>query len=261
MSGKKCIFISGAASGIGLETARLFAKKGWYVGIFDINDSGLKSLQAEIGEANCFQMIMDVCNVESVRQAVGSFADKTGGKMDLLFNSAGILKFGPFENVSLEDSHKIVDVNLKGVLTCTHCALELLKTTPGARIVTMASTSAIYGVPDLLVYAATKSAICAVTEALDIELERYGIIVSDILAPYVNTPMVTNAENKAFSMERMGVKIEPSEVAGMVWKAAHGRKLHWKMGAATFLLLGIFWVMPFVRRYVVKTLTVRPEGK
>jgi len=178
MSEKQCIFITGAASGIGLETARLFARKGWYVGIFDVNEAGLQSLQDEIGDDNCVSASMDVSHVDSVQRAVGAFVANTGGKMDVLFNNAGIIKFGRFETVSISDHHRIVDVNLKGMLNCTHCALHYLRYTPGARIINMASTSAIYGVPDLSVYSATKHAVCAMTEAWDIELEKYGITVS-----------------------------------------------------------------------------------
>jgi NADP-dependent 3-hydroxy acid dehydrogenase YdfG len=260
MNVDKCIFITGAASGIGLETARLFAKNGWFVGIVDVNAAGLESVRSEFAENRSFLQVMDVCDVESVKTCVKAFADKTGGRMDVLFNNAGILQFGQFERVPLEKSLRIIDVNLKGILCCIHCSLDYLKNTPEARVITMTSNSAIYGVPDLSVYSATKSAVCAVTEALDIELEKYGIIVSDILAPYVNTPMVKEAENKAFSVEKSGIRIEPSDVANTVWRAVHGKKLHWKMGATTYMMLGLFWVLPFIRRYVIKRLAVGPDG-
>lgn len=261
MNGKKSIFITGAASGIGLETARLFAQNNWFVGISDKNEDGLKSLETEVGIEKCFSMLMDVTDSTEVHKAIEAFTHRTRGRLDVLFNNAGILKFGAFDKVSLEDNLRIVDVNVKGVINCVHSALDFLKKTPGARIITMASVSAVYGIPDLSVYSATKSAVCALTEALDIELERYGIIVSDILAPYVNTPMLTCTDNVAYSVKRMGVKIQPFEVARLVWKAAHGRKLHWKMGRSTRLLSGLFWIMPFIKRFVVKTLTVNPNSK
>ncbi len=260
MTTKKNIFVTGAASGIGLETARLFASNGWFVGAVDVNDTGLRAFQSEIGELDCFIRVMDVADVESVREAVNAFAEKTGGKMDVLFNNAGIIKFGHFGNVGLTDSLKIVDVNLKGILNCTHCSLKYLKATPGARIVNMASTSAVYGTPDISVYSATKHAVCAITEAWDIELEKYGITVCDILAPFVNTPLL-EVSKVAYCIEKMGVNIEPACVAKTVWKAAHKKKLHWKMGASTFLLMGLFWALPFTRRAVVRSLTIPPEER
>ena len=60
MMTKKSILITGAASGIGRETALFFAKQDWFIGIFDIDEAGLKTLEAEIGASNCFSGIMDV---------------------------------------------------------------------------------------------------------------------------------------------------------------------------------------------------------
>ena len=179
------ILITGAASGIGRETAFFFAKKGWFVGIFDVNGSGLKSLQDEIGEPNCFSGIMDVTDPVSVQRGIDAFALKTGGKVDVLFNNAGIIKFGLYENVPLAHHHQIVEVNFKGCLNCIYYCLPYLKKTSGARIINMSSISSLYGTPDAAVYSSTKHALSAMTEALDIELAHYGIKVCDIKPPYV----------------------------------------------------------------------------
>jgi NADP-dependent 3-hydroxy acid dehydrogenase YdfG len=258
MSNRKSIFITGAASGIGRETARLFANKGWYVGIVDMNEEGLKTLEAEIKEENCFAQVVDVTDAESVREVMDNFAEKTGGKMNALFNNAGILSFGLYADLDLDKKNRIVDVNLKGVMNCAHYAIPYLKTTPGARLINMASTSAIYGVPDLSVYSATKHAVCALTEAWDIELEKDGVVVSDILTPYVKTPLLDVPED-VYSIEKMGVKLAPSNIAQTVWKAVHGKKLHWWVGGATYALFGLFWLMPFIRRFVIKSLTIKPK--
>src|SRR6056297_1963320 len=117
---QKCILITGAASGIGRETALLFAENGWYVGAFDVNEEGLKTLEAEIGQANCFIGRMDVTDPESVKSGIDAFSGKTGGSLDVLLNNAGILKFARLEDADLEVSHKIVDVNLKGCLSCIY---------------------------------------------------------------------------------------------------------------------------------------------
>lgn len=255
------IFITGAASGIGLETARLFSRKGWFVGITDIDGKGLAALAEEIGQDRCFAAVVDVTRPESVREAFDGFAGRTGGKLDVLFNNAGIARMGPFDEISLEAQLKIVDTNLKGVITVTYTALPLLKDTPGSRIISMASSSAVYGIPELAVYSATKHAICGLTEALDLELERYKIAVSDILAPYVRTPLVTGAERQAYSVRKTGVNLVPEQVAALVWKAAHRHKLHWRIHVLTHALVFLFWLFPFLRRPVVRYLALTPPGQ
>lgn len=255
MGVKKSIFITGAASGIGRETALLFSGKGWFTGIYDVNESGLTSLQADIGKDNCIAGIMDVLDIDGVEKEIRAFAERTGGRMDVLFNCAGILKMGRNETISLEDQHLIVDVNIKGMLNCIHFALPFLKATPGAHIINMASGSALYGTPDLAVYSATKHAVRGLTEALDIELEPQDITLSDIIPPYVNTPMVTDAPVKASSVERLGIQVQPVTVAETVWKAACGRKLHWKVHFLIRLMMFLFWLLPFAKRFIIKKIT------
>lgn len=259
MDNRKTIFITGAASGIGRETALFFVRHGWFVGIFDRDEEGLLSLQSNIGIEQCLLKVMDVTDPKSVEDAMEAFAEATGGRVDVLFNNAGVIQMGPNEKIPLKAQQEIVDVNLKGVLNCIHYALPCLKKQPGSRIINMSSTSAFYGIPELAVYSATKHALSALTEALDLELEPYRILVCDIQAPYVQTPMILAAEKKAFSVNKMGIKLTPEQIAAAVWKAAHDKKLHWKLGGpAVHFLLFLFWALPFSRRRLVKSLALSP---
>ena len=254
---KKSILITGAASGIGRETALFFAKKDWFIGIFDVDEAGLKTLESEIGTTNCFSGIMDVSDPESVQKGIDFFALKTNGKLDVLFNNAGILKFGLFETVDLKTHHQIVDVNFKGCLSCAYHALKYLKQTPDSRVINMSSISSLYGIPELSVYSATKHALSAMTEVLNIELESYGIKVCDIKPPYVKTPMLAGGENKKSMkvIRFLGGQIKAEKIAKTVWKAAHGNKLHWNIGL-TKLMAFQFLIMPFTKRFSVKLLTM-----
>lgn len=254
MNDCKNIFITGAASGIGLETARLFAAKGWYVGLADMDAGNLMALKNKLPPDHCFARVMDVTDPANYRDAVAAFAAKTGGRMHVLFNNAGILRMGLNEKISLAEQHLTVDVNIKGILNGVEAALPLLKKTSGARIVSMCSTSSVYGLPELAVYSATKHAVCALTEAFDLELERYGIKVCDIIAPYVATPMVTAAARKAHSVTATGVNLTAKQIAALVWKAVHGSKLHWKIHYLTHVLFFAFWALPFLKRPLIKQL-------
>src|SRR5258706_6896754 len=95
--GRKSIFITGAASGMGRETAKLFSRKGWFVGAFDVNDAGLKTLEQELGSDNCLVHRLDVTSMPDFHGAISVFSDETGGKMDVLFSNAGIGESGWFE--------------------------------------------------------------------------------------------------------------------------------------------------------------------
>jgi NADP-dependent 3-hydroxy acid dehydrogenase YdfG len=81
---RKSIFITGAASGMGRETARLFHAKGWFVGAYDVNLEGLETLEAELGADNCMIRKLDVTDRLDYRAALEGFAQATGGKMDIL---------------------------------------------------------------------------------------------------------------------------------------------------------------------------------
>ena len=109
-------------------------------------------------------------------------------------------------------------------------AFPFLARTPGAHMVAMGSTSAEYGSPQHAVYSATKFFVRGLTEALNIEYRAHGIQVSAIYVAYVQTGMVFDARVKPASIERLGVKVTPQQVAETVWKAVHGRRVHWRVG-------------------------------
>ena len=125
----------------------------------------------------------------------------------------------------------------------------------------MSSISALRGIPEAAVYSSTKVAMSAMTEALDIELEPYGIRVSDIKPPYVMTPMVDNAGNlKSFKILSMiGGLTTADKVAKTIWKAAHKYKLHWNIGFTSLMCLQR-WLLPFSMRFSVKLLTMPKIG-
>lgn len=250
----KCIFITGAASGIGRATALHFAEKGWFVGLYDIDEKRLFELSEKIGTGrSCFGG-MDVRKQDQVKEAVKAFAMRTKGRMDVLFNCAGILRMGSHQRIGIADQKQTVAVNLSGTLHCIHECLPVLKKTPGSAIVNMSSASAVYGSPELAVYSATKFAVRGLTEALNIEFEPLGIRVCDVMAPYVQTPMILDAAVQATSVGRLGVRISPEHVAAVVWKAARGNRVHWKVGILIQLLMFGMWAMPFARRFLVRAL-------
>ena len=101
---RRSIFITGAASGMGRATARLFASRGWFVGIYDVNEEGLEALASEIGADNCHASPLDVSDRDAYRSVLETFDVRAGGRLDLLYNNAGIIKGGLFGDMDFEDS-------------------------------------------------------------------------------------------------------------------------------------------------------------
>lgn len=226
---QKCIFITGAASGMGLETARLFAEGGWFVGGYDLNQDGLNKLQQELGEQACSVAILDVTDGNSYQRAVDAFAHDTNGRMDILFNNAGIGTPGFFDEQEFEDILAVVDVNFIGVMRGVHLATPLLRKTPDSLCFSTCSSSATFSLPGLATYSATKHAVRGLTEALSIEMSRYGVRVADVLPGVIDTPLLPDEVRNGSPKEGMFRVVPPSEVAKVVWASYHDNpeKLHW----------------------------------
>ena len=230
---KKCVFITGAANGIGRATARLFAQKGWFVGMADIDLQGLEKLAAELGSESCFFQQTDICKPVEVAKSVAAFAKKTKDQLHLLFNNAGIIYVGEFESHSYEDYHNLIQVNLLGVINTTLAALPLLKKTTQARIINTSSAAALYGNPEISVYAASKMGVKGLTEGWSVAFRKYDIRVSDIMPIFVRTRMVDDYFHEYQNLQPEKVNLKAEDVAAAVWKATHTYKLHWLIGWET----------------------------
>ncbi len=240
---KKSIFITGAGRGIGKATAQLFASKDWFVGLSDINEAELAALAQDLGPEHCSSYLVDVRVVDEVKKAIADFGFQTDGRMDVLFNNAGILFSGGFEKVPLEKHKAIVDVNITGQMNVTYLALPLLKATSNSTIITMGSASASYGNPELTAYAASKSAVQSLTEGWNLLFQKYDIHVADINPAYVKTTMVSS-EQAAMQLPNKEVKLSAEQIAKAVWKAAHSKKVHHYVGGDAQLFRWTKWLLP-----------------
>jgi len=190
---QKIAFITGAASGIGRATAELLAEEGWWIGAADRNAEGLALLQEALGEERCRPWHLDVTDKAAYDAVIAELSEETGGRLDLLFNNAGIGVAGFFEEIPLEESLRVIDINLVGVIHGIYAALPLLKATPNSLCFSTSSSAATYGAPHLAVYAATKFAVKGLTEALAVELSRCGVRVADVLPGVIDTAIFGNS--------------------------------------------------------------------
>jgi NAD(P)-dependent dehydrogenase (short-subunit alcohol dehydrogenase family) len=233
---RKAIFITGGGSGIGRAVAQFFAGKGWRVGLADINRLGLDETAALLPEGQSTRHIMDVRDRDQWAAALAEFAAASGGRLDVLFNNAGIGVGGHFPDVDPADADRLIAINFGGVVNGVYAALPLLRATPGSVILNTGSASGYYGSAGIAVYSATKHAVRALTEALDIELSRYGIKVRDLMPSFIDTPILdaTSADSNAPVRQKLtegGIEISPvTMVAAAAWDAVHGDRLHTPVG-------------------------------
>ncbi|HSC82902.1 MAG TPA: SDR family oxidoreductase [Pseudomonas sp.] len=220
----KTILITGAASGIGAATARLFHARGWVVGLLDINHAALTELAAELG--GLWHAELDVSDAGAVREALADFCGLHNGQLRLLFNCAGVLRFGLFEEIAVEEHARILQINVLGLLQVSHAAFPYLKATPEAQVINMGSASGLYGTPHMASYSASKFAVRGLTEALDLEWRRHGIRVGDLMPPFVRTPMVASQHFTPPALQRLGVRLQAEDIAEAVWQQARHSKVH-----------------------------------
>ncbi len=268
----KSIFITGAASGMGREGARLFRGNGWRVGAIDRNDDGLAALTSDIGTDGLWTRAVDVTDKAAFHSALADFcAGNPGGGLDMMWNNAGIGHSGWFEDVPYDDAMGIVDVNFKAVLTGAYLSLPYLKKSPGSLMFSTSSSSATYGMPQLAVYSATKHAVKGLTEALSVEWRRHGVRVADVLPGLIETAILTTtpdhsgrggetipmAEIRARAPKKGMFRLMPaSSVADAAWRAyQHRTRLHWYVPASIRWIDRIKGLSPeLMRGRIVKAL-------
>ena len=250
----KTAFITGAASGIGLATARRFAKEGWFVGLYDINGEAIESLLSGGGFPLACGSVCDVASLESVQRAVAHFAEAAGGRMDVLINNAGVLTAGHFEAIDPGAHEAMIRVNVLGLTQVAQAAFPLLRDTAGSTLLNLCSVSSVHGVPLLAVYSASKFYVNGLTQALSIEWAEHGIRVLSIKPPFVGTTMV--AGMPAQLMKSFTVDLTPEQVADAIMRALAGSRDSYLLGIKARALGFLAKVLPAsLGRRIVKFVT------
>jgi len=257
MSDRKAIYITGGGSGIGRAVALHFAERGWFVGLGDIDKTGLHETAELIGNGFVYTHLHDVRDRTAWDEALEAFSVATGGRIDVLFNNAGIPLGGSLIENSPEEIERCLDINLKGVLFGAQAAYPYLqKTAPGSCLLNTASAAGIYGTPGASVYSATKFGVRAITESLDGEWAADGIDVRSLMPSFIDTPLLDhnpNARSNEGIRQRVtdsGLEITPvDDVAAAAWAAVHGERLHTTVGkTAKRMAFAARWLPGRVRK-------------
>ena len=192
---KRVAVITGGASGIGLGVARELAGDGHQVAILDRNGSAAEAGAGELraNGGTTLAVEVDVADRGSVEAAFARVRAELG-PVGILVTSAGIESFDPVLDITRETWDRIIAVNLTGTFVCVQAALPDMLAAGWGRIVTIASSSAQSGAPNMAHYAASKGGVISLTKALAVELARSGVIVNTITPSLVDTPMSRQAE-------------------------------------------------------------------
>lgn len=175
----KTVVITGASRGVGLTTAIRFLNRGWQV-------IGLSRSHANLDD-DYDHISTDLRRYDSIQNAF-HYIQQHYDTIDLLINNAAVFKSTSLLNHSQSDIYDIITTNLLGTIFCTQLAIPLLRKNT-SRIINVASVSGMHGIENQTIYCASKFGIAGFAEALELELQKEGILISTIYPGGIDTPL------------------------------------------------------------------------
>ena len=212
--------VTGASSGIGEATAVALSEEGATVALGARRTDRLEAI-AERLEGRCLVKQVDVTDERQARSFVQESHDELG-RLDILVNNAGVMLLGPVTGAPVDDWRRMINVNLLGLLYCTHTALPLIGQGGGGDIVNVSSVAGRHANAGAAVYNMTKFGVHAFSEALRQEALHEGIRVTTVAPGFVETelqghntnPMVRRSVAEA--RERIGDVLRPADIADAI---------------------------------------------
>lgn len=182
------VVITGASSGIGAATARLFSAKGFTLGLVARD---LKAMEArELPNALCLSV--DVTDFSALREAIHQVETKLG-PIDCLINNAGFAKGGDFLSLAHEEQVNTINVNVLGVINSIESVLPSMRERKQGTIITISSVADRYPRPLIPTYAASKAAVKSLSDSLRVANAKYGIRFCNLAPAKIKTPMLIAA--------------------------------------------------------------------
>jgi NADP-dependent 3-hydroxy acid dehydrogenase YdfG len=219
----KIALVTGASSGIGAATALKLAAQGVKVGIAARRTDRLRELETQIRAAGGEALVieMDVVDAASVQAGVKKLID-TFGTLDILFNNAGLMPISDIESLKTDEWHRMVDVNIKGLLNSTAAVLPHMLKQHSGHIVNTSSIAGRKVFPGLAVYCATKHAVAAFSDGLRMEVgKKHNIRVTCIQPGAVDTELFEHVSDKSYRDQMEGLRdqmtfLKASDIADTV---------------------------------------------
>jgi len=188
----KVAFVTGGASGIGRALAQQLAADGAIVTIADINRDLLDEVTTELGES-ATGVVLDVRDSDQFERVVAECAEREG-RLDLIFNNAGIIIVGDTIDTSLDDWNRVLDVNVRGVVNGVFASYPLMVQQGFGHIVNTASVAGLSPSPGIASYCASKFAVVGLSLSLRAEAVSKGVQVSVVCPGVIKTPIMENME-------------------------------------------------------------------
>ncbi|MTI40588.1 SDR family NAD(P)-dependent oxidoreductase [Fulvivirga lutimaris] len=222
MKNQKVALVTGGNSGLGLATAKKFCNEGIITYIIGRSKEKLEKAACELGE-NARIVQYDLTNLEGIPEVINSIV-KESGQIDILVNNAGINMKKPFLEVTDEEFANIINLNINSVFSVSREVISHMKAHKQGSVVNISSMAAHYGLPKVIAYAASKTAIEGMTRAMAVELAEIGVRVNCVAPGFIETPMSSKAlngdkdrANRVMSRTPMGVLGQPEDVAEAVY--------------------------------------------
>jgi meso-butanediol dehydrogenase/(S,S)-butanediol dehydrogenase/diacetyl reductase len=219
-SGKVAI-VTGGASGIGAATARRLHGEGACVLIADVNGALGEALAQELGAERALYRHVDVSSWEDIQGMVDG-AVAAFGRVDILFNNAGVGSFAATPQLSVEEWRRVIDIDLTGVFYGCRAAIPVMKAQGGGAIINTASASGLAGDYSFAAYNAAKGGVVNYTRAAGIDHARDGVRINAVCPGPVDTPIIAGIDawpgvREAWNQRvPMGRFARPEEIAGVV---------------------------------------------
>jgi len=189
--GEQVIIVTGAASGIGRELCRLFARRRARIGMVDWDKSNLETIAEELRQTGvrCATAAVDVSQREEVQKAIQGLSGALG-PADILIPCAGICRASTVDHLQVPELEKIVRINFLGTVYVIEAVLPSMLARQRGHIAGISSMAGMRGIPFEPAYSASKAALAAYLESLRSELKPRGITVTTVFPGYVQTPLL-----------------------------------------------------------------------
>jgi NAD(P)-dependent dehydrogenase (short-subunit alcohol dehydrogenase family) len=244
----KVVAITGGGRGIGRATAAALITQGARVAIGDIESDLAEQTAQELG-GGTIGLPLDVTDRASFAHFLDIVEERLG-PLDVLINNAGVMPIGPFIEETDATAHRLVDINLHGVIYGSKLAVERFASRDRGHLVNVASVAGKAGFPGGATYCATKHAVVGLSEAIRAEFRPTGIDVSIVM------PVVVNTELGSGLQRSRGVKVvEPEDVANAIVEALQtGRVDVFVPKSVGTLARGMYMVPRAVADFIAKVL-------